>query len=694
MAQRFSVDAIFRAIDQISNPVRRMSSRVGRSAARMEKSFGKVNRTMAQIGGAGRRIGAGVLAGTAVAGAGLAKIITTGAEVEQTLVNAGSKFQVPIRRGTKEFEALAAAASEVAGRTEFSTKQAAAALEFMAKANENANVSMASLATFADLASVAQVDLAVAADFASDSIGPLGLATDDLTKKSAAYRKTADLMAKTANVANLGFEELFESIKSGAGGFRTAGQETEQFLASVAVLAANAIKGSKAGKDLSRIMARITDSSTKAQGALKKLRVDFQKNGKILDFVDIMADLKVKLDKVSEVKRTQALSDIFGKNSKEAGIKILENIAKVREFEKRITEASGFTAETAAISRNTALGKIKTFWSTVEGIVVSVFFVIREDVEKIVTAMTDWARANKDVITKGFLDGLAFMRDNFSQILSIGKRLAILAVVFTALGQVLTTVQATLAITTTVMTLLGTATTITALSLGLIVIGVLILIAALVLLVIFWDDIVEVVEKVHDVLVDLAVAAIEVLVEAWKATVKAIGKAIDALVDIFVEGFQFIEDLFDDPVQTLKDAWDGLPRFFEDMWDGIKDIFSSAMDGLSSSFEEFGQTINTLTGLDFFGNVTVQTDLATPEGVGEPRPDFGDVFGGFAATSSPGDFSPQIIDTTSASIAETVSESIRSMTLDINLKDPGGAVESIEQGTLDESVTVTSSGDL
>jgi TP901 family phage tail tape measure protein len=683
----------------------------------MERSFGKVNAAISKVQSGAAQAGRAVAGGALIAGAALAEVVSTGAEFEQTLVGAGAKFAEPIDRGTEAFEGLSAAALAVSEDTEFSATAAAGALKFMATAGESAAVSMGSIKTFADLATVAETDLASAADLASDSIGPLGLATDDLSKKSAAYARTADLMAKTTNIANVGFEDLFEAIKAGAKPFIDTGQEVEQFLASIALIGGAGIKGSKAGKDVARAMARITDKSTKAQKALRRLDVDFQKNGNVRDFLDIMEDLEVKLKGVSEVKRAQAVSDIFGANSKAAGLAILAGLEKAREFEDKLASVSGFTAEVAAKTRDTALGKIKTFWSTVESIVVGVFFVIQDDVEKITTAMTEWAKANKATFSSAVTKGLAFMRDNFEQIADKGPKILALVVALSAMAKTLTLLQG-------IMSIVAATTAVTAGSIGLISLSVLALIALGAAVFIFWDDMVAGVER-GDAAWTAAAVAVGLIAAPFAlvgaagvglvVAVEAIIDAFDAMVTDVGEGMSFLAD-------DIVKKWEPIGKFFTDLWAEIEDSFFRIMLRISARIESF---IQDLTGIDLFGVNSkgaffekIEPPPAEPPPAANDAPrrrenvflkpppaantlppaadnsDFGltsfDPFEPTGQTST----QPAVVDTTGSAIATAVTESISSLKLDINLNDPGGAVESIEQPSNDDAVRVTSSGDL
>lgn len=418
MAKRFSVESVFTAIDRISRPIDRMSRRVDRFARKTRKVMRSVGNAVAGVARTARNAALGVAAGVAVVGAGVQRIVDKGADFEQTMVSAGTKFTEPIKKGTEDFKKLEETALRVGGNTEFTAKQAAGALEFMAKAGENAEVSMGALASQVDLATASQIDLDRATDIASDSIGPLGLQAETTAERIEAYAKAADLMATTTAMANLGAEELFESVKAGAGTFKGAGQDVETFLGAVGVLAADGIKGSKAGKDLARVFARLGSKGGEAAKQMKRLGLSIKepKTGKIKELPQILTEIKAKTDKMSEGRRLAVLFALFGKNSKAAGDALLSNIPKLEEYTEKARQAEGESARMAETMRDTTAGGIKSMASAFEAIELAAFKEIQPEVDEIVKSVTDWMRLHKQDVAKAVRVGLEKAKQAFVEL--------------------------------------------------------------------------------------------------------------------------------------------------------------------------------------------------------------------------------------------------------------------------------------
>lgn len=703
MAKRFTIETVFDAIDRISSPMRRMAARVGRSAEKMERSIGKVNGALAKVRGSAGALGGAVAAGAAVAGAALARVIGKGATFEQTLVGAGAKFTDQIERGTPAFEELSAAAQRVGEDTEFTATQAAGALKFMAVAGEDAGTAMGTLAGFTDLATATEIELNRAADIASDSVEALGFATDDTTKKIAGYARVNDLLAATSNMANVNIEQLFESVKSGGKSVLDAGQDVEVFLAAVGAIA-GVVKGSKAGKDLARIFSRMLKGSGDAAKAMKTLRVKAvdQQTGKIRDMADILKDVRKNLKRFKEGKAAALQMALFGEESKVVGGVLLQNIDKLERFTTRLRDGKIGVEDLARIMRGTALGQFRTLGSAIEAIELEIFDVIRDDVVAIAKATTDWARANKDVISAKFKTGLEFMRDNYERIIGILERVGIAMVALIVITQTLTAVQAVLAI------IGATAFVVTAGTVGLVVLAIVALLAVGALLIIFWDDLVE-----------IMAIMIETSVNGVVLAFKNIGKGWDIMI------------------AAIKAAWKPLTKFFSGLWDEIVDTFFRgvvAVSGLINKISEKTIGVKILPEIELdqpeirggedeqvFTSVLpepirqpppptpeplVGPPLPLPEPippslVAPPLPPPPIPFVGPASPSGAGSANdapppevPTAVNTTNTEIIRSISESIKDMQLNINLNDPKGAVDSVETNGMDDRVKVSSSGGL
>lgn len=479
MAGRFSVEAVFKAVDRVTAPVTRMQNRVGKLTRSMGRGFDKLNRSVGKFASGVKRGALAVTAALAISGAAMADVVSTGAQFEQTLVSAAAKFPGEIRRGTEAFEQLEAAARKTGATTEFSASQSAEALNFLAMAGFNAESSIAALPGVVDLATAAQVDLATATDVASDSLGAFGLMTKDASKLGANLARVNDVIAKTTTSANTTVESLFETIKDGAPVATTAGASIETFAALAGELANSGIKGSKAGTTLKNMFLSLSAPGTGAAKILKRLGVSTKDaNGDMRDIVDILHDLNGSLDGLGTADRSGVLEGIFGKIPI-AGVNVLlaSGSDRLREYRKELEGASGASSTMASVMRDTLQGRLNSLKSAVEGVKISIFSMTSGPLADAIEKTTEWVRANEALIATNLGQFLADIINNFESIVNWIKQVGIGLAVFFALAAVLKTIVLVM----TAINLIMAANPI--------VLGILAIVAAVALLIAAWEPI-------------------------------------------------------------------------------------------------------------------------------------------------------------------------------------------------------------
>lgn len=313
MSNDYTIKAIFKGIDRISAPVRAMERNVERATRNMTTAE-TAGRISSGIFSGFRTAGAAVaVAGTAVAGLG-ASILSTGADFERTLMSAVARFPGEIQRGSAAFEELRAAAERVGATTEFDAQQAAGALNVYAAAGFNAQQAVASLAGAGDLATVSGLALDEAARTAADSLGALGLRTDDAAQQAANLTRLNDIMARTTGLANTSVTEMAEAIGAGGNVAVSSGQSIETFGALVASMAASNVKGAEAGTAIRNTLAALQAPASAARNALKDLGVSVtDSQGNMRDMVDIVGDFERATAGMGNAAKNQAIARIFGR---------------------------------------------------------------------------------------------------------------------------------------------------------------------------------------------------------------------------------------------------------------------------------------------------------------------------------------------------------------------------------------------
>ena len=496
MAGRFSVDAVFRAVDKITAPVTRMQNRVSKMTRSMERGFRRLNKMVSKFGGLAKK---GALAATvALAGTGAAmlKVITTGAKFEQTLVSAAAKFPGEVRKGTEAFEKLAEAAKKTGATTEFSASQSAEALNFLAMAGLGVEASIAALPGVVDLATSAGIELGEATDVATDSLGAFGLATKDAAQLGKNLARINDVIAKTTTTANTDVAAMFETITKGAAVATAAGASLETFAALTGELANAGIKGSVAGTTLKNVFASLAKPSTEAQKVFKRLGIATQDSeGNMRDVIDVLGDVDKALGDSGTAGRLKAITTLFGKIPL-AGVNVLfkAGTKQLKAYRKTLEGAEGSSKKMADTMRDTVTGRFKSFMSAVEGVQIAIFDLSSGPLADVLDKMTAWVRVNQDVIASNLGKWMAGIIDRFSNIDKwLDKVIANFGIIVTwakRIGIVLGVFIAFTAILKTLVLIMTAVNLVMALNpIGLMVLGVTALIAGLTLLFTWLEEI-------------------------------------------------------------------------------------------------------------------------------------------------------------------------------------------------------------
>lgn len=649
MAGRFSVEAVFKAVDRVTAPVNRMQQRMRKFTRSMtrglrgaDKAFGKMVRGIK----VGAKIAAASLATLSVA---IFDVVRTGADFGRAIGSAAAKFPEQIKRGTAEFKALEDAARDVGSTTEFTSTQAAQGLNFLAKAGFSAAAAVKALPGIVDFATAAEIDFAEAADVASDALGAFGLDSTDLGKKMKGLQRVMDVMSLTANSTNVSVAELFESVKGGGPVAAAAGVSIETFAASMGFLANSGIKASKAGTDAKNITLALAGVGNKAASVFKKLGISLaDSSGNLRDQFDIMDELRGKLGKFGEIQRVQLVESIFGKIPLASASKLLSDTeGSVRALRKSLEAAGGSSKKTAAFIRNDVRGSLDSLSSAIEGVKISIFSAEKGPLKAIIDRMTEWIRLNEGAAVGAVIEGIEFLINNRQQILDTATTILKVTAAVVAVSLVLKTLIAVMTLVNLVML---------ANPVGLLVAGVLLLIAAFAALVIWSEDIAVSLDKMTGV--------------AWLVT-RPLAKLVDLIN--FIKGGGDVGASFAEGLDNMTGiAW-LLTRPLAKLVELIRSIDGAAIGAGFSAVTDF---------LGFTGNDVPEVPMPAPVTRGErddaePR----------ARAPVTQMVSPQ------DRVARTIEERRETSTAEVTIRDETNRAE-VTGGKLGPSIQLQSSGAL
>lgn len=346
-------------------------------------------------------------------------------EAGMTFDKAMSQVAATMGVTNNDIQDLTAFAKEMGSTTAFSATEAAEALNYMALAGYDSETSMKMLPNVLNLAAAGTMDLATASDMVTDSQTALGLSIEETNT-------LVDQMAQTSSKSNTSVQQLGDAILTVGPTARNISGGITEMNTVLGVLADNGIKGSEAGTHLRNIMMSLSAPTDKAAGTLKNLGVSaVDAEGNMRPIPDIMRDLNVAMDGLTQEEKTQALSNIFNKfdlasvnallgaaanNTKDLAAAILDTGVSFMYFDDASLDAAT-QAEGMAIAISDALGQTNGDIEAAAHLISDTYGVSFEDAMKVVEAGADVIANTSDRFSEltGYIDDAAGAAEKMAQ---------------------------------------------------------------------------------------------------------------------------------------------------------------------------------------------------------------------------------------------------------------------------------------
>lgn len=434
MAEKFSVQAVFTAVDHFSGPVARMSDTLNKfngrggagGSAKIGTPFKDAGAAIGRMGERARNVRNTVLTlGTAGAFAAH-RMITAGADLEDALLQGSSKFGDGIRRNTPQFQELQQAALDLGRNTKFGAVEAAGALNELAASGFDPAAAMKNLPIIANMAIAGSTDLELASQVALKSLGAFQLLNDKMgnlrgpDELAANLTRVADVMAYTANQTTADMNSVFETLKDAGSIAEVGGMTFEKFAAITGTLAQAGIVGTQAGTAIKNITVRLLSPTTEGSKELRKLGIDEASFRKIADPLQQLEVFSEAIGKLPREDKIKALDEFFGKIPLSAAANLAgTGFRGARALEQRILQNStGMNAQQAAIVGDSGKTKIAKLVNAFERVNAAIFDKIKGPFEEATESVIKFIDANEGAISEGFKNGVSFLKDNLP---TIGK---------------------------------------------------------------------------------------------------------------------------------------------------------------------------------------------------------------------------------------------------------------------------------
>lgn len=316
------LDAVINLKDNFSNTLATIDNNAKNFQRTMQNTGRDVWRTGSKVEGAGKTMTKGLTVPLLGMAAGAVKV---GMEFESSMSEVAATMGITvdeIENGSESFELLKETAREMGKTTQYSSSEAAEALNYLALAGYDAEKSAEMLPKVLDLAAAGGLELAHASDLVTDSMEAMGLTMDQADT-------FIDQMAKTAQKSNTDVAQLGEAILVvGANGRELAGG-TQELNTAIGLLGNAGIKGAEAGTKLRNIIMAMTPTTAKASEAFEQLGVDsYDAQGNLRPLNETMLDISKSMEGMSSKEKTELLSQIFNKQDLAAASTLLASVTQ------------------------------------------------------------------------------------------------------------------------------------------------------------------------------------------------------------------------------------------------------------------------------------------------------------------------------------------------------------------------------
>lgn len=297
-----------------------------------------------------------------------AGVVEGAADFEQAM----SRVQSATGASAEEMERLKKAAEDAGSNTKYTSTEAAAALENLAKAGLSAGDAIEALPAVLALAQAGDVDLATSAEYVTKAVMGMGLAFTDAGR-------VADVLALGANATNTSVKGLAEALSYAAPTAQSLGVSLESTVAIIGKFADAGIDASRAGTALNSIMSQFSDPASKFRGELAAIGITTNDFEKALHQLASAGGSGAKAINAVGLEAGPALKALLN-----------QGMPALDELKAKLDGAAGSAAETARVMGDNlkgSLGGLASAWETVTNVLgTPVLPVLKDGVDKLAGA--------------------------------------------------------------------------------------------------------------------------------------------------------------------------------------------------------------------------------------------------------------------------------------------------------------------
>lgn len=553
----FTIEAIFKAADQMTAPMRRMYKGVEGFCKNSEKQFKELNKVSDAWFSSLAKGAVGIGAGVAAAGAALATAAVPGMEFEQAITNVGAVSL----KSRAEVADLEKEARRLGKSTKFSATEVAKGMETMGRAGFDNAQTLEVIGGVLAAAAAEGGEFEETASVISNTLNGMGLAR---TAKNVA--DVGDVLTLASAKTNSSIVSLGESMKSVAPVAKQFKIPFQTAVASVALLQDVGIDASEAGTATATMLTKLAQPTDEIVKKMKKLGITFQNSeGNMLPMEQVLKNFSQAVDKSGgNMEQAAFFADLVGLRGQRAALNLEEAFrsGKFKELTDALAEASGSAEKMAKIRMDTLSGDFEQMKGSIEDVFIGLYNLRSGPLRDITQAISKWIDENSGAIVDGVNNIIKAITDNWPTIEKWGER------ILKAVG-VITAVAGAIKLWTGAMWLLNAA-----ISANPITLITLALVGALALIVAFWPEIAAFFQSIWD----LCVATFE------------------PIKDFLIGWFEFVVGLWTLLIQNTMFIWEPLGAFFGWLWEKISAVASVSFEIIATVAKTYFDIVSTVWG--------------------------------------------------------------------------------------------------
>ena len=524
---------------------------------------------MKNLGGKFKKVGLGMSAAITAPILGLAAFsIRTGREFEASMNTVSA-----ITNATgKDLEALTAKARELGGSTRYSASEAAAGMQFLGMAGFNATEVLSSMNGVLQLAAASGIELGQAADITSNVMSGFRLEVSQVSRVN-------DVLAFSISNANTNMVEMGDAMSYLAPVASAAGMDFEESAAAIALLAKQAIKGSRAGTSLSAAMTRLMVPTHKSTAIMRKYGIEtMDSEGKLKGFEEIVEELGKTGDD------TGAVMALFGQRAGPSMLALMgQGSRAIGTFTEELKNAEGTTERMSDVRMAGLDGAMIELSSTFQEFGIEISERINPTLEGFADRLTD--------LIRGFGDLPKPVQDF---ILVFGGIMAVVGPAMIGIGLLIPIIYG-----------LSTAFGVLNISLGVIALIILGVAAAIAGIVAIWQNWDAVVQFTKDFWKELGIT-VDIMMEEhkrrWGVFKEWLGDIWNSIWSNLTDNpvIDFFKNIIDTIIDFMNDIRDtialqdlGLKKWWDETWEGITEFTTGLWDGITEEWEALWEGIKT-----------------------------------------------------------------------------------------------------